>query len=164
MPDSTRTRINSDVWVALCALASGAFVLFSIPAQVSGESILAVADMGSSAFFPAIAGIFMLICGGVLLFKTVVAQGILVPVPDDPAAPTDFRRTLSVFALFLIYLFAIETLGMMVSSVALIAVMALILQYENKKFIVISAVVFPVLVYVLFERILRILLPHGVLF
>lgn len=165
MSANTRTRVNADIWVALTALAAGAFVLFSIPAQVPGETILAVTDMGSSAFFPALAGIFMFICGGGLFFTATAGQGVFMTTavePDDE--PVSLTRTATVFVLFVVYLLALDTVGMMVSSIILIAVMAFILQYENKKHILISAVVFPALVYVLFEHLLKILLPHGVLF
>lgn len=158
------SSINPDIWVALSTLGVGAFVLFSIPSQVPGESLMAVYDMSSSAFFPVLAGTFMLLCGFALLMKAFAGTGAFVASGEVGEEPISYRRTLIVLALFIVYLVTIETVGMIVSSAVMIAVMALVLRYQNKKLIIISALVFPMLVFMLFELLLKILLPHGALF
>lgn len=155
---SSRT---GDGVVALISIAIGASILALVPDEIAGEQLSAVGDMNSPAFFPIVAAIVMLVCG--------VALALVVVVPRRTSTPAEieFRRQGSVFTVMMIFvLFAAATLfvGMIPSAVATILVMAWFLEYRNPWLLVAVAVAVPAAVYLLFERLLLILLPRGMLF
>lgn len=150
-----------DATVSLISVMLGVGVLFAIPHQVPGATLADVSSMSSPAFFPILGGAFLVLCGVVLGVNTMVVQAPLAASGENaPDAAKPFRLA-AVAALLVVYLFAIRAIGMVISSMVLIAVMAPLLNYTRWRVIAVAAPLFPLAVYVLFEKMLRILLPHG---
>ncbi|MDK3073620.1 tripartite tricarboxylate transporter TctB family protein [Sedimentitalea sp. JM2-8] len=158
-------RFGADMAVAVAAVTVGTAILLLLPAQISGAHLGDISNMDSPAFFPILSGAF-LILSGIALGAQKAIQG---PRDADRIAPffesgIGIIRLLSIAALLVVYLFAIRMIGMVVSSMVLILVMAPMLNFRNLRVILPSALIFPFCVYVLFEKVLRILLPHGGIF
>lgn len=157
-------RLNVDYTIAGCALAFGGFILWSIPNQVPGATLAAVSDMSSSAFFPILTGVFMILCGVALAVRTASGKLLAEPREQETFSPRHSARMVAVLLLLVAYLITLKIIGMIVSSMLLIAIMAPLLGYRNVRYIVASAAIFPVVIYLLFDRLLHILLPNGVFF
>ncbi|WP_112322839.1 tripartite tricarboxylate transporter TctB family protein [Oceanibium sediminis] len=156
-------RFSADMAVAVAAFAVGTGILLLLPVQISGARLADVSNMDSPAFFPILSGVFLILCGA-----TLAVQSHLRGAPEDTGpfflGRDGIVRLLSIAALLVVYVIAIRTIGMVISSMALILVMAPLLNYRNVRLILLSALFFPVCVYLLFEKVLRILLPHGWIF
>ncbi|MGI9384673.1 MAG: tripartite tricarboxylate transporter TctB family protein [Methyloligellaceae bacterium] len=154
---------NSSLIVGTVAVVTGIGVLLLVPVQVPGETWAAVTDLQSPAFFPIVNGMFLTLCGAVLTLTAVFRH------PDgaaaDPIESVVYPGKLAATAgLLAVYLSVIPHIGMVVSSSLAIATMSILLGYRNKLLIPIVSIIFPIFIYFLFEKILKILLPHGVLF
>lgn len=158
MKFSSRT---GDCLVALTSVAIGASILALVPDEIAGQTLAAIGDMNSPAFFPIIAAALMAICGVCLALEA------LAKTYGDKDANIEFKRPGSVFtvmAMFVLFATATHFIGMLVSAVATILVMAWFLNYRNLWVLIPVAVAVPAVIYLLFERVLLILLPRGVLF
>lgn len=151
-------RLNADIVVALIALAVGAATLLLVPSQVSGESLAAIRDVQSPAFFPILAGLVMLACGAVLLGEAIADQrkgtGIAV-VFQRPAYVGGAMVIIAALAA------ATPYIGMSKASGVAILALGLLIEPQRWRLILPAAVVVPTVIYLLFERLLLILLPEG---
>jgi len=159
----SRDRRTSNLIVGIVAALVGISVLLLVPFQIPGESWGSITDVQSPAFFPILNAVFLMACG--------LAQIITSRQPPISAGGADGvemtsypNKLVVIVALLMIYLFLIQHIGMVVSSGVAIAAMSVLLGYRNKVVIAISSIIFPIVIFVLFEKILKILLPHGVLF
>lgn len=155
------SSIHRNLGVAAVAGALGIGVLWLVPTQVPGATLAAVSDMRSPAFFAIVNGGFLVCCALVLMLRTVLGGG----AEGEPVAPPRaFRRLIAVLVLLVLYVAGIRTLGMVVASVAVMPAMGIALGYRRLSVLIPVALIFPLVIYVLFEKALLILLPHGVLF
>ena len=65
---------------------------------------------------------------------------------------------------FSLFIPLIDWLGMITASMIMIAFLPLVFGYQNYRWIIPVAVLLPIAVYLLFERTLNVLFPHGVVF
>jgi len=151
----------TDFAVSLVAVSFGGGILAAIPYQVPGATLADVSNMGSPAFFPILAGAFLVLCAAALALRTVLGQASAAGSDEDSPDAAGYKRLISVAVLLVVYLFAIRSIGMIVSSMVLIVVMAPLLNYGRWRVILAVALLCPLAVFVLFEKTLRILLPHG---
>ncbi len=159
--DKLSSSMGRNVAVAAVAGALGIGVLAAVPTEVPGATLASISDMRSPAFFAIVNGGFLIFCGAVLLVKSLVGKDAGSRPAGEPPA---LSRLLAVSFLLVVYVIGIRTLGMVVSSVVMMAVMGLVLGYRNFRLLIPIALVFPMVVYVLFEKVLLILLPHGTVF
>lgn len=152
---------SADLFVALVAAAIAVGVLVSVPREIAGETLAAITDMGSPAFFPILAACVMLFCAIALALKAIqdVRAGIGLAVEFE-------RRTTVSAVMGMFVLFAIGTyyVGMLLSAFVTIILMATWLGYRNWWLLPVVALAVPASIYVLFERVLLILLPRGLVF
>lgn len=148
----------ADLGVAAVAAFAGVGAIQVMPQEVGGEDLRALADMSSPAFFPALGAVLLTILGALLALRT-----LLAPPPETTPAGGDIHwpRVLLLMALVSGYIGLIFIIGMVPASMAFIPAAAL--AYGSRRFIAIGvlALAIPTLVHVLFERILRVLLPEG---
>lgn len=122
---SSRT---GDCLVAVTSIATGASTLALVPNEIAGQTLAAIGDMNSPAFFPIIAAVLMTICGIFL------ALGAIAKTYSDKDASVEFKRPRSVFAImamFVLFATATHFVGMLASAVATILAMAWFLNYRN---------------------------------
>ena len=152
---------SADLLVALTSVAVGGAILALVPYEIAGQTLAAVSDMNSPAFFPIIAAALLIICGLVL------GVGALAAIRVGGHEDVEFKRrgsVLTVMAIFVLFAIGTNFLGMIPSAVLTILAMAWFLEYRNAWVLIPVAVGVPAVIYVLFERVLLILLPRGVLF
>jgi hypothetical protein len=155
----TTRKIN--IIVALIALFIGAGTLLILPKQISQETIASITNTNSPAFFPIVASFLVILCSLVLFFKTITLdrlikeRTILIPYPGF---------LLIMFFIFTSYALLIWIIGMITASILMIPAMSYVLGYRKITTILAVAVSVPLIVFILFEKFLLIILPHGVLF
>ena len=147
--------------VALITIFIGVGTLLILPYQISQETIASITNTNSPAFFPIIASFLVILCSLVLFFKTITGdrvieeRSILIPYPGF---------LLVMFFIFSSYALLIWIIGMITASILMIPAMSYVLGYRKIITILAVAVSVPLMLYILFEKFLLIILPHGVLF
>lgn len=147
-----------DLAVAAVAAFAGVGAILMMPQEVGGEDLRALGDMSSPAFFPALAALLLTILGALLAGRTLFAPPIeAVRTPGE----VDRRRVWLLMLLVSGYMALIFLIGMLYASIAFIPAAAF--AYGSRQIVAIGvlAITIPASVHVLFERILRVLLPEG---
>ncbi len=143
-------------------VTGGALVLLGAAAAYSGSRLPAVPgqDVGPAAF-PVLIGCGLVVCGLLVAFG--VGQGFEVPEDDAEEAPRFAGpRALLPPALLLFYVLAVDRLGFLPTAVAV--VLAVSLAFGARwRLAVPLAVAAPLLVHLVFYKLLRVPLPAGLL-
>ena len=154
------TRLVGDLAITAIALAIGLAVGIALPIDVPGTGLHTLGDMGSAAFFPLLAIIVICLSAIGLGLTTYVnrereASAIIPPIGARP-----WLMTLA----FVVFIPLIHTLGMVTASALMILVLPYVYGFRDNRWIVPIAIILPVAVYFLFERVLKVLFPHGIIF
>ena len=144
--------------VPIIGAVVGGATLFLLPMQIPGASLSDVSEMGSPAFFPIVAALV------VILASVADAGRVLAGLGVGAATPWRWRRPLALALAFALYLPLIPLLGMMTAAFLLMVVISRVFRYPRVGRILVVALAATVLIYVLFERVLFVLFPHGLLF
>lgn len=153
-------RPDADMIVALIAVVIGGGTLLLVPFQVKGESLGALLEVQSPAFFPILAALIMLLNAVVLLVQVIGRD-------REAGLYVRFDRPLDVLygiGVMVGFVAATPWIGMTAASAIAILALGLFMEPRRWKAIVLTAVIVPVAIYLLFERLLLILLPEGTLF
>ena len=150
-----------DLLVASISLAIGVAVLLLVPSQISGETVAAIRDMQSPAFFPILAACLMVLCSLILGIRS--ARSLRGPV-EARIQVEQPRAVLAVTGVFVLFAVGTYYFGLLVACTVTILVMGYFLNYRQPMVLVPFSIGMPICIYVLFERTLRIILPEGVLF
>ncbi len=153
--------INPEFIVALIAVSLAIATLALVPYQVPGETLAAIRNLESPAFFPIIAGCLMGICAVLLAVNSVASErtgrGLRLSF-EQPGT------VLLVIAIYIGLLLGTHYVGLIAASAVAIAAMAWGLGYRNLKVLMPVAVLVPACIYLLFQKGLLVILPGGVLF
>ena len=155
----TSRKIN--IIVSLISALIGIGTLLILPNQISQETIASITNTNSPAFFPIVATFLVIFFSLILLFKTITLdrhnekRSILIPYPGF---------LFIMFSIFTCYALLIWIVGMITASIFMIPAMSYVLGYRNKITIIAVAVSVPLALYILFEKFLLIILPHGFFF
>lgn len=152
------TLRTKDLAVPIIGAAVGGATLCLLPMQIPEASLSDVSDMGSPAFFPIVAAVL------VILASVADAARILAGSGATGAEPWRWRRPLALALAFALYLPLIPLLGMMTAAFLLMVVISRAFRYPRVGRTLVVALATTVLIYVLFERVLLVLFPHGLLF
>jgi hypothetical protein len=148
--------------VAIIAVVIGLITLLLVSSQVPGESLAAIKNINSPAFFPILSSCLIILCGVVLGLKSIISAQV---APKTAPLLTDRPwRQFLIMLFFILYTLAINILGMMTAGFLVIIGLSYFLGYRKLKVILAVAIFVPVMVYLLFERLLLVILPHGGLF
>jgi len=143
------------------SLLLGSATLLFMPNLVSGETLAAINDPYSPAFFPILIGALLIICGCAVIGTAAIGRAPKIRGDGVIEAPLRLSAT----AGFIVaYTAAMLWIGMLAASVVCIAGLAYILGYRRHWIIAAAAIVVPALIYVLFERMLYVLLPQAQVF
>lgn len=137
----------------------GALILVLIPSQI--RNIPGMETDTSPSFLPAVLAILIMIVGAGLIL-----QGFLSSRRDasqDLSRVVVLRVGLSV-VLLILYTVVFPRLGFVVTSGVFVGIYAYLFGSRSILKIAISMVAVPVVIWVFFELLFRIPLPHGVLF
>ncbi len=150
----------SDRLIAVIALAISAVVFLALPHDVPGTSLATFADMESAAFFPMLAATLVGVSAVMLAVGSLNTSSRRADDDVDAIGP---RPVLMVIG-FCIFIPLIHGLGMVTASAITILVLPLVFGYRDYRWILPLAVLLPFAVYGLFEKILKVLFPHGAVF
>jgi len=153
--------MRENLSVGVFSLLLGASTLFFMPELVSGETLAAINDPYSPGFFPILIGTMLVVCGGVVVVGTAIGRS--PEIRGDGAIESPIRLTATA-ALIGIYTAAMLWIGMLAASMICIAGLAYVLGYQRHWVIAAAAIGVPVLISVLFERLLYVLLPQSQVF
>ncbi|UCF99198.1 MAG: tripartite tricarboxylate transporter TctB family protein [Spirochaetaceae bacterium] len=137
----------------------GALILILIPSQI--QSIPGMETETSPSFLPTLLAILIMLMGGGL-----IAQGLFSTrqdTPPDLSRLVVFRVGLSM-VLLIVYTILFPKLGFVVTSGLFVGIYAYLFGSRSVLKISISMVAVPVVIWLFFELLFRIPLPHGVLY
>jgi len=137
----------------------GAVIVVLIPSQV--EEMPGMATQMSPSFFPTIAAILLIILGAAMIYQSFLKSGDQKPVDISRNA---VLRVILAAALLVAYTYLFQHIGFVVTSTLFFAVFAYIFGSRSYLKIVISMILIPVAVWLFFEMLFKIPLPHGILF
>jgi hypothetical protein len=148
------------LWESVFVAGLGAGILALIPSQV--KEIAGLETNMSSAFIPMISGISMVIVGAALAVTAVFGKE--KGKAGGGLAGSELLRVLFSVLLLLAYTVLFPVVGFMTASVVFIGVFAYLFGQRSPVKLLAVMVIMPTLVWVLFEIIFVIPLPHGLLF
>lgn len=129
-----------------------------IPSQIGESGWNDIFNMSSAVFFPALVGILMILLG--LAHFLVVHKKTVSRVEKIK----DRKCYYSLLFLLISYPFSVYFLGMTISSAFLVFFGAIIFEFRNWQIIILSSIISPLAIHILFVKTLRILLPEGAFF
>lgn len=141
---------------AVCILLS----LFVIQSALHFEETLIGNDYTGPAFFPNVTSGIMIALSLVLILSSLFFMPKEV---DTPLNPANLKSPLVGIGVMFCYILALEPVGFIVATAAMIAVMLMIFRVRKVHMLVLYPVFLSVLVYVVFRKLLMIDLPEGVL-
>lgn len=150
----------SDKVIAVIALLISAMVFLALPHDVPGTNLATFADMESAAFFPMLAATLV---GVSAVMLGIGSLNKSARHADNDAGAAGPRPVLMVIG-FCIFIPLIHALGMVTASAIAILVLPLVFGYRDYRWILPLAVLLPFAVYGLFEKVLKVLFPHGAVF
>jgi putative tricarboxylic transport membrane protein len=137
----------------------GALILVLIPSQI--RNIPGMETDTSPSFLPSVMAILIMIIGAGLILQGFLSSGR--DAPQDLSRVVVLRVGLSV-VLLILYTVVFPRLGFVVTSGVFVGIYAYLFGSRSILKIAISMVAVPVVIWVFFELLFRIPLPHGVLF
>lgn len=137
----------------------GAVVLVLIPSQV--EKMPGMATQMSPSFFPAIAAVLLVILGTAMIYQSFSKTVTQKPLEISRNA---VLRVILAAALLVAYTYLFQHVGFVVTSAVFFAIFAYIFGSRSVLKITISMILIPVVVWLFFEMLFKIPLPHGMLF
>jgi putative tricarboxylic transport membrane protein len=143
----------------LVLIGLGVLILILIPSQI--QNIPGMETETSPSFVPTVLAVLIMLMGAGL-----IVQGFMSPrrdAPPDLSRVVVFRVGLSVI-LLIVYTIVFPRLGFVVSSGLLVGVYAYLFGSRSILKIGVSMVAVPVVIWIFFELVFRIPLPHGILF
>lgn len=159
---------RNDALLSFLAASLGGGVLLLLPVEISGESIRAIGSIHSPAFFPVLGALLMCLVAILLAVRTVKSAPFPNAEPEGGSEtepePVSLMRAAVMGTLILAYGVLVFVLGMVLASGLFILGAARVFGYTNPWGVRTLAVLVPVLVYLLFEKLLNVLLPSGWVF
>ena len=137
----------------------GALILVLIPSQI--QNIPGMETETSPSFLPALLAVLIIVMGAGL-----IAQGFFSSrrdAPSDLSRVVMFRIGLSV-VLLILYTVVFPRLGFVVSSGVFVGIYAYLFGSRSILKIAISMIAVPIGIWLFFEILFRIPLPHGILY
>jgi putative tricarboxylic transport membrane protein len=96
--------------------------------------------------------------------NTDAAKGIGIPVVEKKPFPFPVKASLVPYIAFIVYIATLRLFGFILDSVLLSIVILFYLNQKNRMRNIIFAIVFPVFVFLLFNKVLDVRLPIGYIF
>jgi len=155
---TTQASLNrTNAAVGGVAVLLGLAVIAILPAQVAAPTLGAALDLRAAGFFPFLAGVLIL-CSGIACLLQLRA-----PLIDED---TDWQtgRPAIAACIAAAFVLVLPVTGTFAAMLPMMFCLSLLFRYPHKRIAVAVATLVPLGIYVLFERILLILFPHGALF
>jgi hypothetical protein len=150
--------MNKDRYLSLFYIALG-FLIIYLSSQIKSLFAVLSEDTGPK-FFPYLCGILMTVCGAC---KFISSKG--KKAKEFVKTPKDWLRILFISAILIAYVCLLKYLGYILSSIALLTVLAYLLADEKKLkwwYVAIFSIAVVAVVYIGFYYVLNISLPEGI--
>jgi cell division protein FtsW (lipid II flippase) len=154
-------RTWADLGVAALGVLLAGAIWALVPDQVPGYTLAAYTDMSSPAFFPITAA------GLLLLISLAIAARAWLAArrgPEEPLEAIRPGRVLPAAGAMAAFVVLMPLLGTVVAMALLVAGLMLAFGGRRTALIAVTSIVTPVVIVTLFERVMLILFPHGVLY
>lgn len=154
---------SKDVGVAIGVVVIGVVFLTSALMLPPGSIRAPIGPSG----IPAAVGILLVIGGVALALRRVISwHRTPATVPNEGSAdleryPSSFIRVVLIWAVCLVYAILLPWVGFVLLTPVLIAALLWILSFRRIRDVVIIAISATVVMYVLFDILLAVRLPHG---
>ena len=153
-----KERLNRDSYIALILFFVGCITyLFIIPYQV--QEPITLHKGISSSIFPKLA-ILGLICVSFLLF----VDSVSYKKKNDKIDDISIKKGFILILWLLLYLLLITSIGYYYSTAIFLVLFMLYLEKHNLMKYIIATIIFLITNYILFEKLLKIVLPRGIFF
>ncbi len=152
------------------AAVSAIFLFFVIPNAVVVPSNIKIISLRPD-FWPAVLCIIIIVLSLLLLVTSYIKNRASSAIGkqehlEEKTAPRAMAilKPLSVIGILLLYYFAIDFLGIILSSTAALLGLALLYGERNYKMLIPLAIVVPIVLYLFFSKVANVPLPIGYLF
>lgn len=158
--------MTADRWTAVTCMVISAVVIAAMPYETSDRPIPGARgfDLLDGAFFPKIAVTLFLIAAIWLFLEGWNKPADAAENEDDQPPGLSFRDLAyasGLTALVLIYVQFLGYFGYLVSTIAAVAILALICGQRSWLGLLLGAVLFPIVVYYLFAELFLVPLPRA---
>jgi hypothetical protein len=151
--------VKRSFWEGVFIMGLGAGILALSPSQIKGIPGL-MTEM-SPAFIPTFVGVTLIFLGAILTLGTFIGK---TQEKTSDFVWKQFVRVIISFLLLVSYAFFFPIIGFLTTSVLYIGIFAFIFGQRNIGKLAALMLVVPALVWILFEIIFVIPIPHGLLF
>lgn len=151
--------LKRQFWEGLIISGLGAGILALIPSQV--DVIPGMETDMSPSFIPVVMSVLLVVVGIVLVAGSLLGKG---NEKSPGLERSEFLRVLFSGFLLLFYAVVFPKIGFVVTSAVFIGIFSYIFGQRNPVKLAAVMLVIPVLVWILFEIVFVIPLPHGLIF
>src|SRR5690606_24693667 len=145
-----------DLVTGLAVTSVGVAIILLLPAEVGGATFAAVGNMTSPALFAALSGMALVLLGVALAGRSLMRR-----TPCTPFVVGQPLRVLAASGVLVAGVAGTFVVGLLPSAAAIVILLGLVFGYRRYWLLVLIGAVCPIVVYVLFERMLLVLLPRG---
>lgn len=173
MKDDTNKKLRIDRGVAFFCIVLSIVIAIMIPFQTSPKAIPGSrgADMLTGRFFPMIGLCVFLLASVIMLVRTLIKKKTPDTAPDDGeqnaeshAASFSYKEALTVLVIVLsgfAYAFLMEHSGYLLTTAVAMAAISYFVGNKNIWSILAVSLVTPIIIYLVFSKVLSVPLPVG---
>ena len=141
----------------------GSTILLLIPSQI--DSVSGITVRVTPSFLPAVLGFSLMLVGLGLLIQSFRKKAEQQSRENAQVfSPNSFLRVLLAAVLLIVYTLLFPRFGFLVTSALFVGIFIYLFGYRSILKISLSMILVPVGVWLFFEKIFHIPLPHGLLF
>lgn len=141
----------------------GSTILLLIPSQI--DSVYGMTIRVTPSFLPAVLGFLLMLVGLGLLIQSFRKKAEQQSRENAQVfSPNSFLRVLLAAVLLIVYTLLFPRLGFLVTSALFVGIFIYLFGYRSILKISLSMILVPVGVWIFFEKIFHIPLPHGLLY
>lgn len=158
----TKSRLRG-IWEGVVLILTGSTALLLIPSQI--DSVYGVTVSVTPSFLPAVLGVALMLVGLGLLIQSFRTKDRL-PVQEGSEVPSSgsFGIVLLAAILLIVYTMLFPYLGFLVTSALFVGIFNYLFGARSILKITLNMVLVPVGVWLFFEKLFHIPLPHGLLY
>ncbi len=146
-------KLKTNLISGVFAICLGTVLLLIVPFQIQEELFLAQGQI-SADFIPRVISVIMIILGSMLLIQSLVLKQEKIVCIEIGA----FKRGLAFLGLLVAYAILFSLIGFVISSVLFVVSLLLFQKCRNRLYWIIC-VLFPVVIYILFNYVFSVKLP-----
>ena len=142
------------------------FLLYFLLIPQFVEQYAGIHGAKSGRYFPYVLSFLTVLCGGIMLAFDIVEKKVAAKEPKTASGLDLFclQGALIMVVLSVVYVFMISRAGYLLSTMIALPVTMWLFGYRKVKIIAIVSIVSPLIIYLLFAKMMAVPLPVGTLF